>query len=286
MNFLEAIFYYDFLQKALLTSAMVGIICGMIGCFIILRGMALMGDAISHAVLPGVAISYLLGIPFFIGAVVSGVVTAVAIGFISQNSRIKQDISIGIMFTSAFAFGILLITGMKSSTDLYHILFGNVLAVRTADMWATLGIGFVVFLSIVLFYKELLVSSFDKTMAQAYGLPVQWIHYILLVLLTMVTVASLQTVGIILVVAMLITPAATAYLLTDRLWVMLYASALLGVISSVAGLYISFTYNLASGAAIVLVSTLLFLLAFFLAPKQGLIWRRMKTYANTEKGEI
>ncbi|MCP3764323.1 metal ABC transporter permease [Domibacillus sp. A3M-37] len=286
MNFLEAIFYYDFLQKALLTSAMVGIICGMIGCFIILRGMALMGDAISHAVLPGVAISYLLGIPFFIGAVVSGVVTAVTIGFISQNSRIKQDISIGIMFTSAFAFGILLITGMKSSTDLYHILFGNVLAVRTADMWATLGIGFVVFLSIVLFYKELLVSSFDKTMAQAYGLPVQWIHYILLVLLTMVTVASLQTVGIILVVAMLITPAATAYLLTDRLWVMLYASALLGVISSVAGLYISFTYNLASGAAIVLVSTLLFLLAFFLAPKQGLIWRRMRTYANTEKGEI
>ncbi len=273
MNFIEAIAEYEFLQKALLTSAMVGIICGVIGCFIILRGMALMGDAISHAVLPGVAVSYMLGIPFFVGAVISGVATALCIGFISQNSRIKQDISIGIMFTAAFAFGIILITFMKSSTDLYHILFGNVLAVRASDMWTTLFIGLIVLLAVFLFYKELLVSSFDRTMAQAYGLPVKWIHYFLMTLLTMVTVASLQTVGIVLVVAMLITPAATAYLMTDRLWVMLYVSALLGVTASVVGLYISFTYNLASGAAIVLVSTILFLLAFFFSPKQGIIWR-------------
>jgi manganese transport system permease protein len=276
MSFIEAVIQYGFLQKALLTSTMVGIICGVVGCFIILRGMALMGDAISHAVLPGVAISYMLGINFFVGAVFSGVVTAMGIGFVSQNSRIKNDISIGIMFTAAFALGIILITFMKSSTDLYHILFGNVLAVKPTDMWITLGIGLFVLISIYVFYKELLVTSFDPTMAEAYGLPIKLIHYFLMTLLTMVTVASLQTVGIVLVVAMLITPAATAYLLTDRLWVMIYLSAGLGVSASIVGLYFSFTYNLASGASIVLVSTTLFLLAFGFSPKQGILWRSIK----------
>ncbi|KMY54194.1 manganese ABC transporter permease [Bacillus sp. FJAT-27231] len=277
MGFIEAVLHYSFLQKALLTSVMVGIICGAVGCFIILRGMALMGDAISHAVLPGVAIAYMLGINFFIGAVISGVLTAMGIGFVSQNSRIKNDISIGIMFTFAFALGIILITFMKSSTDLYHILFGNVLAVRPSDMWTTLGIGVFVLASIYLFYKELLITSFDPIMSAAYGLPVKVIHYFLMTLLTMVTVASLQTVGIVLVVAMLITPAATAYLLTNRLWIMIYLSAGLGVATSVIGLYFSFTYNLASGATIVLVSTFLFLLAFAFSPKQGILWRALKT---------
>ena len=276
MAFIEAVIQYGFLQKALLTSVMVGIICGIIGCFIILRGMALMGDAISHAVLPGVAISYMLGINFLIGAVLSGIITAIGIGFVSQNSRIKNDISIGIMFTAAFALGIILITLMKSSTDLYHILFGNVLAVRPSDMWITLGIGTFVLLSIFLLYKEFLVTSFDSTMAEVYGLPVRLIHYFLMTLLTLVTVASLQTVGIILVVAMLITPAATAYLLTDRLSTMLFLSAGIGTLASIAGLYFSFTYNLASGATIVLVATLFFLLAFFFSPRQGLIRKFIK----------
>ena len=175
--------------------------------------------------LPGVAISYMLGINFFIGAVVTGILTAIGIGFISQNSRVKNDSSIGIVFTAAFALGIILITSLKSSTDLYHILFGNVLAVRPSDMWMTLIIGIIVLVSVFLFYKELLVSSFDPIMAQAYGLPNKMIHYFLMTLLTLVTVASLQTVGIILVVAMLITPASTAYLLTDRLSVMIVLSA-------------------------------------------------------------
>ena len=283
MNFIEALMHYGFLQKALTTSIMVGIICGVIGCFIILRGMALMGDAISHAVLPGVALSYMLGINFFFGAVFTGVLTSLGIGFISQNSRIKNDVSIGIMFTAAFASGIIMITLMKSSTDLYHILFGNVLAVRPSEMWSTLLIGVVVLISIYAFYKELLVSSFDSTMAAAYGLPTRVIHYFLMTLLTLVTVASLQTVGIVLVVAMLITPAATAYLLTNRLWVMLYFSAGIGVLSSILGLYFSYTYNLASGAAIVLAATVLFILAFVLSPKQGLIWRAIK---NVRKREI
>lgn len=279
-EFFQALLQYEFLQKALFTSVVVGVICGIVGCFIILRGMALMGDAISHAVLPGVAISYMLGINFFFGAVITGVLTAIGIGYVSQNSRIKHDMAIGIMFTSMFAVGIVIITMMKSSADLYHILFGNVLAVRMSDMWITLGIGVLVIGLVVLFYKELLVSTFDPTMAQSYGLPNKWIHYALMAVLTMVTVASLQTVGIVLVVAMLITPAATAYLLTNRLSVMIYLSALIGVISSVFGLYFSFTYNLASGATIVLVSAFLFALAFFFSPSQGLVWKAHKSRKN------
>lgn len=281
MSFIEAILEYSFLQKALFTSIVVGIICGVVGCFIILRGMALMGDAISHAVLPGVAISYAFGFNYFIGAVVTGILTAIGIGFISQNSRIKNDASIGIMFTAAFAFGIILITIVQSSTDLYHILFGNVLAVRTSDMWLSVIIGVVVILSVYLFYKELLISSFDPTMAQAYGLPIRLIHYFLMILLTLVTVASLQTVGIILVVAMLITPAATAYLLTDRLWIMIFLSAGLGVLSSLVGLYVSFRYNLASGATIVLAATILFLIALLFSPKHGIIRRSLRSRKKT-----
>lgn len=160
VEFMNALMQYSFLQKALLTSVMVGVICGVIGCFIVLRGMALMGDAISHAVLPGVAISYMMGMNYFIGAVLTGVITAIGIGFVSQNSRIKHDMAIGIMFTSVFAIGIILITFMKSSSDLYHILFGNVLSVRSSDMWTTLIIGVVIMGLVYVFYKELLVSTF------------------------------------------------------------------------------------------------------------------------------
>ncbi|WP_440137044.1 iron chelate uptake ABC transporter family permease subunit [Exiguobacterium artemiae] len=283
IDFIHALTEYDFLQKALVTSVMVGIICGVIGCFIILRGMSLMGDAISHAVLPGVAISYLLGINFFIGAVATGLLTALGIGFVSQNSRIKNDTAIGILFTSAFALGIILISFLRSSSDLYHILFGNVLAVRPSDMWMTLAIGLLVLAAIFLFYKELLVTSFDPTMAAAYGLSTRLIHYLLMTMLTLVTVASLQTVGIILVVAMLITPAATAYLLTNRLSRMIFLSAGLGTISSVIGLYFSFTYNLSSGASIVLVATALFALVFIFSPRHGLLrkWKSAKKELTT-----
>ncbi|QRY37153.1 metal ABC transporter permease [Bacillus sp. PDNC022] len=277
MEFLTGLFEYAFLQKALFTSVMVGIICGVIGCFIILRGMALMGDAISHAVLPGVAISYMLGINFFFGAVLTGVLTAIGIGYVSQNSRIKNDSAIGIVFTAFFSIGIILITFLKSSSDLYHILFGNVLAVRSSDMWITLGIGIFILLAVIVFYKELLISSFDPVISSVYGLPNRMIHYFLMTLLTLVTVASLQTVGIILVVAMLITPAATAYLLTDRLWIMIYLSAFFGAVSAVVGLGLSFTYNLSSGASIVLIATILFGSAFVFSPKQGILWRSLNS---------
>src|SRR5699024_4784092 len=272
MGFANDIMYYDFLQKALVTSIMVGIICGMIGSFIILRGMALMGDAISHAVLPGVAISYMLGINYFYGAVFFGILTAIGIGAIGQNSRIKNDSSIGIVFTAFFALGIILIGKAQTTIDLTQILFGNVLSVRTSDMVLTLITGIIIVLFVVLFYKELLVSTFDEKMAQAYGLPTKLIHYGIMVLLTMATVASLQTVGVVLVVAMLITPAATAYLLTNHFWRMILLASFLGALSAVIGLFISFVYNLPSGAVIVLAATVLFVIAFLFSPKQGVVW--------------
>lgn len=277
MEFINDLMQYGFLQKALFTSIMVGVISGVIGSFIILRGMALMGDAISHAVLPGVAISFMLGINYFYGAVLIGVLAALMIGGVTQNSRIKNDSSIGIIFTAFFALGIILITKAQTATDLTQILFGNVLSVRSSDMWMTLIIGAVVLVVVVMFYKELLVSSFDETMAKAYGLPTRAIHYLIMVLLTLVTVASLQTVGVVLVVAMLITPASTAYLLTNKLWIMIVLAAAIGAFSSVAGLYFSFIYNLSSGSVIVLVATFIFGLAFFFAPKQGLLWKTIRS---------
>ncbi len=264
----------------MIAGILVGVICGFIGCFIILRGMALMGDAISHAVLPGVVIAYLLGFSFFIGAVISGVITAIGIGYITQNSKIKDDSAIGIMFTAAFALGIVLITAQRGTeVHLWHILFGNVLAVLRMDLWLTLSVGVVVIGIILLFYRSFLLSTFDPVMAQAIGIPTKAIHYILMLMLSLVTVAALNTVGIVLVVAMLITPGATAYLLTDRFCIMLVLSAVFGVISSIFGVYFSFIYDVATGASIVLVASFLFALAFLFGPKQGVVkkfddWRQ------------
>ncbi|WP_078577080.1 metal ABC transporter permease [Salipaludibacillus agaradhaerens] len=276
-SFLYQLANYPYLQTALYTSILVGIICGVIGCFIIMRGMALMGDAISHAVLPGVVLAYMLGVNFFIGAVIAGVLTALAIGFISQNSRIKEDSAIGIMFTAMFAVGVIMITSLNGSgVDLQHILFGNVLAVSRTNLYSTLGIGIFVIAAVVIFYRPLLLSTFDETMAKASGLPVKWIHYLLMLLLSFVTVASLQTVGIILVVAMLITPGATAYLLTERFSIMLILAALIGVVSGIVGLYLSVIYNVSSGGSIVVTASGIFAVAFLFSPKQGLVFKLLR----------
>lgn len=274
IDFIDALSRYQFLQNALITSVMVGAISGIIGSFIILRGMSLMGDAISHAVLPGVAMSYMLGSSYIIGASVFGIVAAGLIGFVTQKSKIKNDTAIGIVFSTFFALGVILISFAKSSTDLYHILFGNVLAVRASDMVITAVVGIIVLLFVILFYKELLVSSFDQTMARAYGLKTNIIHYALMFLLTLVAVSSLQTVGTILVIAMLVTPAATAYLLTNRLSKMIIISAVIGMLSSIIGLFFSYSYNLASGATIVLTAASFFILAFLFSPKKGILFNK------------
>lgn len=238
-----------------------------------MRGLALMGDAISHAVLPGVAISFMLGINFFVGAVIVGLLAAIGIGFINQNSNIKNDSAIGIVFSTFFAIGVLLIAKANTAMDLTEILFGNVLTVRDIDRTLTMIVAAVVILVVILFYKEFLITTFDPTMAAASGLPVKTIHYGLMVLLTLVTVVSLQTVGVILVVSLLITPAATAYLLTKRMSLMIVIAASLGGISAIIGLMFSFKLNLSSGPTIVLVATAFFLIAFIFAPKKGVLWK-------------
>jgi iron/zinc/copper transport system permease protein len=272
-HFLTALGQYNFLQMALLTAILVGVMSGIIGSFIILRGMSLMGDAISHAVLPGVAVAYMLGINLLLGASLFGILAAMLIGYVASHSKLKNDTAIGIVFSAFYALGFILISLAESSTNLHHILFGNVLAVSDNDLITTTCILIAVVLFVVLFYKELLITSFDETFAQTYGLRTQVVHYGLMLMLTLVTVSSLQTVGIILVVAMLITPAATAFLWTNKLHAMLVYAAIFGAFSAIVGLFLSYTFNWASGPAIVLVAALVFGLSFVASPKQGIIFK-------------
>ncbi len=274
MHFLTAVADYPFLQRALVTAIVVGALCGAIGALTILRGLALMGDAVSHAVLPGVAASFALGVGFLPGALVAGLLSALGIGYIQQHSRIKPDAAIGIVFTAMFAIGIVLMTLYPADMDLTTILFGNVLAVRPAEMWATIGLAAAVLAVLAALFKELQVSIFDPVMAAAYGLPVARIHRVLMLLLTVVTVIALQTVGVVLVVAMLITPAATAHLLTDRLGRMVLLAAAIGAAEAVVGLYLSFRFDLPSGAVIVLVGAVVFAAVLVVAPRHGLLARR------------
>ncbi|HRF51495.1 MAG TPA: metal ABC transporter permease [Trichococcus flocculiformis] len=278
-EFIQGLLDFQFLQNALITSVMVGISAGIIGSFIILRGMSLMGDAISHAVLPGVALSYMLGSSYIIGATIFGMASAALIGFVTKHSRLKNDTAIGIVFSAFFALGIILISFARSSTDLYHILFGNVLAVRDSDMFLTAA----VLIAVPLFYKQLKLTSFAPTIAKSYGWNISAINYGLMFLLTLVAVTSLQTVGTILVIAMLITPAATAYQLTDKLLVMIVLSTVFGTLSSIVGLYFSYSYNLPSGATIVMAAAVFFILAFIFAPKKGLIGQLRKENLQYEE---
>lgn len=272
--FIDGLMKYNFLQTALITSILVGIMSGIIGSFIILRGMSLMGDAISHAVLPGVAVAYMLGINLLVGASIFGILAALLIGVVTMKSKLKNDTAIGIVFSAFFALGFILISLAESATNLHHILFGNVLAVSDSDLVTTAVVLAIILLFVVIFYKELLITSFDNTFAKAYGLKTQVLHYALMLMLTLVTVTALQIVGIILIVAMLITPAATAFLLTNRLSHMMVLAATFSVISSVIGLYFSFTFNWASGPAIVLTAAMFFLVTFIFSPKQGIIFKQ------------
>lgn len=272
-QFLSALGQYNFLQTALITSILVGIMSGVIGSFIILRGLSLMGDAISHAVLPGVAVAYMLGINLLFGASIFGILAAMLIGYVASHSKLKNDTAIGIVFSAFYALGFILISLAESSSNLHHILFGNVLAVSDNDLITTTCVLIAVILFVVIFYKELLITSFDETFAQTYGLKTQMVHYALMLMLTLVTVSSLQTVGIILVVAMLITPAATAFLWTNKLHWMLVDSAIFGALAALIGLFLSYTFNWASGPAIVLVAAFIFGVSFIFSPKQGLVFK-------------
>ncbi|MEN2465659.1 metal ABC transporter permease [Ornithinibacillus sp. JPR2-1] len=274
-NFIHDFFDYHFLQNAFVTATAIGIVAGAVGCFIILRGMSLMGDAISHAVLPGVAISFLLGVNYLVGAIALGLLASFIITYISNNSKIKNDAAIGITFSSFLALGVILIGIANSSTDLFHILFGNVLAVQNFDKWLTVSILFIVLIILVIFFKPLLITSFDSNMAKAFGMNVNRYHYLLMILLTVVSVTAMQSVGTILIVAMLITPASTAYLFTNRLSSMMILSSILGGASSIIGLVIGYTFNIAVGSCIVLTSAILFAVSFFLSPKQNVFRKKV-----------
>jgi ABC-type Mn2+/Zn2+ transport system permease subunit len=269
---------YPFMVRGLLAALMVGALCAVVGAYVVLRGMAFFGDALAHAILPGVAVAYLLDLNLFLGALVMGILTAVGIGYLSRRGQVKEDTAIGIIFAACLALGVALLSTVSSySVDLTHILFGNVLGVSAANLWLTAGLGVVVLVTVVLLYKELLVISFDPILAATLRLPGDLLNYLLLVLIALTVVVSLQTVGVALMVAMLVTPAATAYLLTRRLWHMMVVGAAIGAVAAMTGLYLSFYVNIASGAAIVLVCTSLFVLAFLFAPQRGALWNWLRS---------
>jgi manganese transport system permease protein len=238
-----------------------------------LKGWALMGDAVSHAVMPGVVIAYVLNIPFAVGAFVFGVGSVVAIGFIKANTRIKEDTVIGLVFTGFFALGLVLVSKVKSSIDLTHILFGNVLGISDADIIQTVVIAVITLVTLAILRKDLILFCFDATHARSIGLNTTFLYYLLLSLLSLTAVAGLQTVGIILVVAMLVTPGATAYLLSDRFDHMMLIAMSSGVFSSVMGTYISYHIDGSTGGCIVVLQTFLFIMAMIFAPKHGLLVR-------------
>lgn len=263
LEFVEHLFTYQFLNRALITSIIVGIVCGTVGSLIVLRGLSLMGDAMSHAVLPGVALSFLFGIPMFIGALTTGMIASIFIGYITSSSKTKPDAAIGISFTAFLASGIIIISLINTTTDLYHILFGNLLAITNSAFLTTIVIGSIVLILIIIFYRPLMISTFDPTFSRMSGLNTTLLHYFVMLLLSLVTVASIQTVGIILVVALLITPASTAFLISKKLYSMMIIASLISVISSIVGLYYSYIYNIPSGATIVLCTFVIYIITLF-----------------------
>ena len=287
---------YGFMQRSLVIAILVGIVCAIVGSYLMVQRLALLGDAISHSVLPGLAIAFILGANIFIGAFIAGVLSTVIIAWIKARSTIKEDAAMGIVFSAFFALGITLITIVQKDNkiDLNHFLFGNILGVTAEDAIDTAFIVALVLLVVVFFYKELLFYTFDPLGAQATGLPVNLLNFGLMVLIALTIVASLKAVGVVLVLSLLITPASTAYLLVTRLHQVMILGAIIGVISSISGMYLSYFYNLPSGPAIVLVASGLFVLSLLFSPTQGIltqprthsdqvppIWRELK---NLTKG--
>ena len=261
--------------RALIASVTVGVLCAVMGTYVVLRGMAFLGDALAHAILPGVAIAYLIHGNLLVGALAAAIIIALSIGLFSKEGMIREDTAIGILFAAALSLGIALISSIRTyAVDLSHILFGNVLGVSSSDLWLTIGLGLLILLTVFLLYKPFLVISFDPVLAATMRLPANLLRNIMLILLALTVVVSLQTVGVGLAAAMLVTPAATAYLLTRRLVMMMMISAALGALSSIIGLYLSYYINIVSGSAIVLTATGFFLLAFLFNPRQGFLRRR------------
>lgn len=266
-------FQYEFMIKALAVSAIVGLVCAVLSCYMTLKGWSLMGDAVSHAVLPGVVFAYILGLPFAVGAFVFGFGSVIVIGAIKRATRIKEDAVIGLVFTAFFALGLVLISRTPSQLDLTHILFGHVLGITNEDMLQTALISLITLVVVLALRKDLMLFCFDENHARAIGLNTTLLYYLLLSLLALTIVAALQTVGIILVTAMLITPGAIGYLLSDRFGRMMQIAVASGVASSLIGTYLSYHLDASTGGCIVVFQSMLFALAFMFAPGRGLLAR-------------
>jgi manganese/iron transport system permease protein len=264
---------YEFMRNAIAVGVMVGILCPVVGSYLIVQRMALLGDVIAHCVLPGLSISFFLGINILLGAFGSGILGALLIAWIRSQTKVKIDAAMAVTFSTFFALGVTLITILKNKVDLDSFLFGDILGVTFHDIQRTLVITGVILLVVKLFYKELLFYTFDQTGAQASGLPVQMLYVGFMAVITLTIIASMQAVGVILVVSLLIGPALTACLLVKELHQMMIVGSILGAIASISGIYLSYYQNLPSGPAIVLMSSSLFLLALLFSPSQGLLTR-------------
>ena len=287
LQYLHHPLQYEYMLRAIWVSALVGGVCGFLSSFVTLKGWSLMGDALSHAVVPGVVIAYLLGLPFALGAFVAAILATAAMAFIRAQSRIREDATIGIVFTSFFALGLVLITAFPAGLDLKVILYGNILGIAAGDVLQVVVIAVLVLGLLGLKWKDLMLYCFDANQVRALGLKPMILHMILLGSLAAVSVAALQAVGAILVLAMLVTPGATAYLLTDRFGKMIWISSGLGIVTSMVGAYASFFLNGATGGCIVSLQALVFLGVFIFAPKHGLIANRrskLREQVNVEEG--
>jgi len=268
---------YEFMVNALITAVIAAVVCGLLSCWLVLVGWSLMGDAVSHAVLPGVVLAYVVGAPFALGAVIFGLLAVALIGTVRDAGRVKEDAAMGVVFTTLFALGLVLISVTPSQTDLNHIVFGNILGVSQAELVQVAVLGALVFGTLVLKRRDFTLYAFDPTHAHAIGLNPRALGAALLGLLALTAVVALQTVGVILVVAMLITPGATAYLLSDRFGHMLLIAPTVSTACAVVGLYASYYLDTAPGGTIVVTQGAVFAAAFVLSPRHGLIATRMRT---------
>jgi ABC-type Mn2+/Zn2+ transport system permease subunit len=272
---------YGFMQRGLVASVIVGVVCAVMGTFVVLKGLAFIGDAVSHATFPGLVIAYIVGAPLYVGGAIAAVATALASGLVSRRGGRRVDTSVGVLFAGTFAFGVLLFSTIKNYVaDLLGYLLGNVLGISNGDLIQLAILGTIVLAIVLLIRTELLFATFDPLGAAASGLPVAFLEYLLLALLGVTIVVSIQAVGIIMVVAMLVTPSATAQLLVVRFGRMMLIAVLIASTSAVTGLYQSFYLNLASGASIVLIETIFFGLALLLGPRTGLLSRAPRTIAQ------
>jgi ABC-type Mn2+/Zn2+ transport system permease subunit len=285
MNRLLEPFQYPFMVDAMLVGVAVGAVCAVLSCYLVLKGWSLMGDAISHAVLPGIVIAYAVGLPLALGAFASGLLCAVLTGYIKANSRVKEDTVMGVVFTGLFAFGLVIFTKVKSDLHLDHILFGNVLGLAPGDLRDTLVVAGITLAVVLVLRRDFLLFCFDPGHARTIGLRTGMLYYLLLSLLAVTIVVSLKAVGIILVIAMLVTPGCIGYLLTDRFNRMLAIATASAVSCSFLGIYISFYWDASPGACIVLLQAALFLAALAFAPKHGLLAAR-RLRRNAQGGRL